>query len=102
MLIYVHPKIRTYSGEILVKKILTKFAVAKKAAEGRGAIYRSPRIYLPTKLTDDSSFPFKEGDLISVRVDGRKLLVQRVRKAFEADDEERSHNTSSRTLRSGS
>jgi hypothetical protein len=62
----------------LVKKILTRFAVAKKSA-GNGD--RSPRIYLPTKLTDDSSFPFKEGDILSVKVDGRKVMIQRVRRA---------------------
>ncbi len=65
----------------LVKKILTRFAVAKKAAGNGDTVYRSPRIYLPTKLTDDSSFPFKEGDILSVRVDGRKLMIQRVQRA---------------------
>ena len=64
----------------MVKKILTRFAVAKKAADTGATVYRSPRIYLPTKLTDDSVFPFKEGDLLLVKVDGRKLVVQRVRK----------------------
>lgn len=63
----------------MVKKILTRFAVAKKNADAGDAVYRSPRIYLPTKLTDDSVFPFKEGDLLLVKVDGRKLVVQRVR-----------------------
>ena len=63
----------------MVKKILTRFAVAKKNANGGDAVYRSPRIYLPTKLTDDSVFPFKEGDLLLVKVDGRRLVVQRVR-----------------------
>jgi hypothetical protein len=68
----------------LVKKILTRFAVAKKPARSKGTVYRSPRIYLPTKLTDDSTFPFREGDLISIRVDGRKLIVQRVSRALTA------------------
>ena len=63
----------------MVKKIITKFAVAKKTARSEGTLYRSPRIYLPTKLTDDSSFPFREGDLLSIRVDGRKLVIQRTR-----------------------
>ena len=63
-----------------MKKILTRFAVAKKSADRGEAVYRSPRIYLPTKLTDDSVFPFKEGDLLLVKVDGRKLIVQKVRK----------------------
>ena len=67
----------------MVKKILTRFAVAKKLARSEGTQYRSPRIYLPTKLTDDSSFPFKEGDLLAIRVDGRKLIVQRAQKSIQ-------------------
>jgi len=67
----------------LVKKILTRFAVAKKPARSEGTQYRSPRIYLPTKLTDDSSFPFREGDILSIRVDGRRLIVQRAQKSIQ-------------------
>ena len=86
----------------LVKKILTQFAVAKKPSQDGSSVYRSPRIYLPTKLTDDSCFPFKEGDLISVRVDGRRLLVQRIRKSLDSGEEkERTHNTSGKSGRSG-
>ncbi|OLD01166.1 hypothetical protein E6H36_04585 [Candidatus Bathyarchaeota archaeon] len=65
----------------MVRKILTRLAVAKKASSSEGTVYRSPRIYLPTKLTDDSSFPFREGDLLSIKVDGRKLVVQRAQKS---------------------
>ena len=64
----------------MVKRILTRFAVAKKSAGNGDTVYRSPRIYLPTKLTDDSSFPFKEGDILSVKVDGRKVMIQSVRR----------------------
>jgi len=71
----------------MVKKVLTRFAVAKKAAENGDAVYRSPRIYLPTKLTDDSVFPFKEGDLLLVKVDRRRLIIQRVRKPPESLEE---------------
>lgn len=67
----------------MVKKILTRFAVAKKSSGNGDTLYRSPRIYLPTKLTDDSSFPFKEGDILSVKVDGRKVVIQRVRRGIE-------------------
>ncbi len=63
----------------MVKKIITRFAVAKKPARSEGTSYRSPRIYLPTKLTDDSSFPFREGDLLSIKVNGRKLIVQKAK-----------------------
>ncbi len=69
----------------MVKKILTRFAVAKKQSRSKDSIYRSPRIYLPTKLTDDSVFPFREGDILSVRVDGRRLVIQRMQKASSAD-----------------
>ena len=65
----------------MVKKIVTKFSVAKKKSGREGNVYRSPRIYLPTKLTDDSRFPFREDDLISIRVDGRRLIIQRASKA---------------------
>jgi len=65
----------------LVKKIVTKFSVAKKKSGREGNVYRSPRIYLPTKLTDDSRFPIREDDLISIRVDGRRLIIQRASKA---------------------
>ncbi len=70
----------------LVKKIITKFAVAKKRNGSDGTVYRSPRIYLPTKLTDDSRFPFREDDLLSIRVDGRKLVIQRASKSQIADE----------------
>ncbi len=69
----------------MVKKIITKFAVAKKGGSN-GTTYRSPRIYLPTKLTDDSRFPFQEGDILSIRVDGRKLIVQRAPRAQVGND----------------
>ncbi len=65
----------------MVKKIVTKFSIAKKKSGREGNVYRSPRIYLPTKLTDDSRFPFREDDLISIRVDGRRLIIQRASKA---------------------
>ena len=66
----------------MVKKIYTKFAVAKKPSGTSDSVYRSPRIYLPTKLTDDSMFPFKEDDLLLVKIDGRKLVIQRIRKGM--------------------
>ena len=70
----------------MVKKIYTKFAVAKKSSGTNDSVYRSPRIYLPTKLTDDSMFPFKEDDLLLVKIDGRKLVVQKVRRALGPGD----------------
>jgi len=48
----------------------------KRMPDGR--VYESPRIYLPTKLTTDSTFPFSKGSLrLYVRVSGKRLLVER-------------------------
>jgi len=62
----------------MVDQIVTKFTVTRKPARKEGASYRSPRIYLSTKLTDDSVFPFREGDLLLVKIVGRRLVIQRV------------------------
>jgi len=62
----------------MVDQIVTKFVVTRKTARKHGAFYRSPRIYLSTKLTDDSVFPFREGDFLLVKIVGRRLVVQRI------------------------
>ena len=62
----------------MVSQIVTKFVVTRKPARKQGALYRSPRIYLSTKLTDDSVFPFREGDFLLVRIVGRRLVIQRI------------------------
>lgn len=60
-----------------MREAVTKFKLSKIVAKS-GKHYSSPRIYLPTQLTQDSGFPFK-GDKIHlyVKVKGRKLIVQR-------------------------
>lgn len=62
----------------MADQIVTKFTVTRKPARRQGAFYRSPRIYLSTKLTDDSVFPFREGDFLLVRIVGRRLVIQRI------------------------
>jgi len=63
----------------LVKRILTKIAVARKPSKKKGIVYRSPRIYLSTKLTDDSMFPFFGGQQVEVKIVGRQLVISGVR-----------------------
>jgi hypothetical protein len=63
----------------MVKQIATKISVVKKSGRKKGSVYRSPRIYLPTKLTDDSTFPFIEGEGIKVEVVGERLVVTRLK-----------------------
>jgi len=60
-----------------MKEAVAKFILSKRLVKG-GRYYTSPRIYLPTKLTQDSSFPFKGDDIpIYVKIKGRKLIIQR-------------------------
>jgi len=63
----------------LVREILTKISVAAKAGKRRGTVYRSPRIYLPTKLTDDSTFPFSGGEPVKVEIVKDRLVISRAR-----------------------
>ena len=61
----------------MLKEAVASFVVTKKRMPD-GRVYESPRIYLPTKLTTDSNFPFSKGSLrLYVRVAGKRLLVER-------------------------
>jgi len=61
----------------LMKEAVASFVITRKRMRN-GRVYESPRIYLPTKLTTDSSFPFLKGSLkLYVRVSGKRLLVER-------------------------
>ena len=64
----------------MVTQIHTNMAVARKRGKKENVEYRSPRIYLPTKLTDDSSFPFLEGEEVRVRIDGARLVVEKAKR----------------------
>jgi hypothetical protein len=64
----------------MVNKILVKLTIVRKKDNFGNAIYRSPRIYLPIKFTDDSSFPFKERQPLLVKVVGEKLIIEKIPK----------------------
>jgi hypothetical protein len=64
----------------MVNKILVKLTIVRKKDKHGRAAYRSPRIYLPTKLTDDSAFPFREGQPLIARILREKLVIEKVRK----------------------
>lgn len=62
-----------------MKEALAKFVLSKKRVKGK--IYFSPRIYIPTKLASDSSFPFRGDEVyVLVRVKGKRLIIQRASK----------------------
>jgi hypothetical protein len=60
-----------------MKEAVASFVVTRKRMPD-GRVYESPRIYLPTKLTTDSNFPFTKGSLrLYARVSGKRLLLER-------------------------
>lgn len=61
-----------------MKEALARFVLSKKNVKGK--IYFSPRIYLPTKLVSDSSFPFKGDLFVVVKVKDKKLIIQKATK----------------------
>jgi hypothetical protein len=63
-----------------MKEALANYVVTKKRTKA-GKVYDSPRIYLPTKLTSDSNFPFKEDIVrIQVKVKRRQLVIKKASK----------------------
>jgi hypothetical protein len=58
-----------------MREAVTSYIVTKKKMPD-GRIYESPRIYLPTKLATDSSFPFGKGTMLHVKLKGRGLVVE--------------------------
>jgi hypothetical protein len=62
----------------MVNKTTVRLTIVRKKNKEGELSYRSPRIYLPTKLTDDSSFPFREGQSLIARVLGDKLVVEKI------------------------
>jgi len=60
-----------------MKEAVASFVITKKRMQN-GRVYESPRIYLPTKLTTDSNFPFfGASNKLYVRVTGKRLVVER-------------------------
>ena len=65
---------------IKMLEVLANYVATRKRATN-GKTYESPRIYLPTKLTCDSGFPLSGGTVrVRVRVEGRRILVERASK----------------------
>jgi len=65
-----------------MKEAVASFVITKKRMQN-GRIYESPRIYLPTKLTTDSTFPFSGvSNKLYVRVAGMRLVVEHAPRAI--------------------
>lgn len=53
------------------------------ALEGPGRLERPEasrtRIYVSAKVAEDSAFPFKRGDKLFIRIDGKRLVIERAK-----------------------
>lgn len=50
------------------------------ALQGKGTIYRHVKgkmyVYIPAAVRDDSQFPFKEGEKVTVSIKGKSIIVE--------------------------
>ncbi|MEM2226431.1 MAG: hypothetical protein QXW19_03010 [Candidatus Bathyarchaeia archaeon] len=59
-----------------MKEAFANYIVAKKSIRGR--VYETARIFIPTKLSTDSSFPFKGKRVrVLIRISGDKLIISK-------------------------
>ena len=67
----------------MVKTTLSKmYVVKRKAINGRS--YAAYFLYLPSKLTNDSAFPFRPSERVRLSVEGKKMIVEAVKEAAKA------------------
>ncbi|MGF3536885.1 MAG: hypothetical protein ACQXXE_08570 [Candidatus Bathyarchaeia archaeon] len=58
-------------------------AKAPMTGEGKGKIvdkgkkYRKIFIYIPKEVSSDTSFPFKIGEDVTVKIEGKKLVIEK-------------------------
>jgi|YelNatPaOPRAMG01_1025707.scaffolds.fasta_scaffold28758_5 hypothetical protein len=63
-----------------MKEATANYIVVRKKIRGR--IYEAGRIFIPTKLSSDSSFPFKGRRVrVLIRISGDKLVISKLRGA---------------------
>ncbi|MEM3576929.1 MAG: hypothetical protein QXX51_00540 [Candidatus Bathyarchaeia archaeon] len=43
----------------------------------RGKKYSKIFIYIPKEVSTDTSFPFKVGEDVNVKIDGKKLIIEK-------------------------
>lgn len=63
----------------MVQTAPSKLYVLRRRTAGKKE-YTTYFLYLPSKLVNDSSFPFKERDRLSINIKGRSLVVEKLKK----------------------
>ncbi len=52
------------------------------ALQDKGSIYQHVKgkmfVYVPASVRDDSQFPFKPGEKVSVTIDNKKLVIEKL------------------------
>ncbi|MEM2882724.1 MAG: hypothetical protein QXU06_01535 [Candidatus Bathyarchaeia archaeon] len=63
-----------------MKEAFANYIVVRKSIRGRA--YEAARIFIPTKLSTDSSFPFKGKRVrVLIRISGDKLIISKPKRA---------------------
>lgn len=65
------------------KRVLPEKPMGKISIKKSGKDYKSTWIYIPSKIANDPSFPFKNTDKVYVEVKGGKLIVSQREKIFQ-------------------
>jgi hypothetical protein len=55
--------------------------VGKGKVVDRGGKYSKIFIYIPREVFSDTRFPFKKGEDVTVRIEGEKLVIERLENA---------------------
>jgi hypothetical protein len=48
-----------------------------------GRVYDKFFIYIPTEVARDGTFPFKEGDVVSLRIENKKVIITKATKKIK-------------------
>jgi len=67
----------------MVKTALSKMYIAKRKAVN-GRIYDAYFVYFPSKLINDSAFPFKPSERLQLTVEGKRLIVEAMKGAAKS------------------
>ena len=54
----------------------TVVTLRKRPVESRGKEYQSAYVTIPSEMVKDTSFPFKIGDQLVIRIEGKRLVLE--------------------------
>jgi hypothetical protein len=51
--------------------------VINRPTKSGGKVYDKFFIYIPTSVAKDSAFPFEPGEEVTIKIEGRKLIIEK-------------------------